>query len=138
MFQVKIKNVASGQYSHGGQFQSLVEAQAWIDSHLAKGMKCSWGKPEHTIQVELSPAVYDENNILISIAVVEDQIIPSEFIVEGPVDISAQIAQELINSEALAYLSSTDWLIIREIDEGTPCPIEIKVERAAARARIVR
>ena len=53
-------------------------------------------------------------------------------------DITAQVAQEAINAEALAYLASTDWLIIREVDAGTPCPAEIKAERAAARARIVR
>lgn len=62
---------------------------------------------------------------------------PGEFQVEIE-DITAQLAQEAINAEALTYLASTDWLIIREVDAGTPCPAEIKADRAAARARIVR
>ena len=53
-------------------------------------------------------------------------------------DITAQVSQQAVNAEALAYLASTDWLIIREVDAGVPCPAEIKAERAAARARIVR
>lgn len=53
-------------------------------------------------------------------------------------DISAQLEQERINKEALDYLASTDWLIIREIDAGVACPAEIKQARAEARARIVR
>jgi len=53
-------------------------------------------------------------------------------------DITAQVAQDAINAEALAYLASTDWLVIREVDAGVPCPADIKAERAAARARIVR
>lgn len=64
-------------------------------------------------------------------------ILPAEYTVEIE-DITAQVAQEAINAEALAYLASTDWLIIREMDAGVPCPAEIKAERAAARARIVR
>lgn len=53
-------------------------------------------------------------------------------------DITAQVEQEKINAEALAYLVSTDWMVIREVDSGLPCPADIKAERAAARARIVR
>ncbi len=53
-------------------------------------------------------------------------------------DITAQVAQEAINAEALAYLASTDWLVIREVDAGVPCPEDIKQKRAEARARILR
>ena len=53
-------------------------------------------------------------------------------------DITAQLEQERVNREALEYLASTDWLIIREIDAGVACPAEIKEARAEARARIVR
>jgi hypothetical protein len=49
----------------------------------------------------------------------------------------AEEQQIIINAEARAYLAATDWFIIRELDEGTACPEEIKLERAAARARIV-
>ena len=54
------------------------------------------------------------------------------------IDISAQFNQDIINAEALAYLASTDWLIIREVDAGVPCPADIKQLRAEARIRIVR
>lgn len=54
------------------------------------------------------------------------------------IDISAQVEQEKINAESLAYLASTDWLIIREIDAGVPCPVEIKATRQAMRERIVK
>jgi len=61
----------------------------------------------------------------------------AEYLVEIE-DISAQVEQERINAEALEYLASTDWMVIREIDAGVPCPAEVKAERAAARAKIVR
>lgn len=79
--------------------------------------------------VEVSPAIP---------AVTQKKVkLKAEYTVEIE-DITAQVAQEAINVEALAYLDSTDWLIIREVDAGVPCPAEIKAERAAARARIVR
>jgi hypothetical protein len=53
-------------------------------------------------------------------------------------DIAAQVAQEAINAEALAYLASTDWLVIREVDAGVACPEDIKQKRAEARAKILR
>lgn len=53
-------------------------------------------------------------------------------------DISAQVEQEAINQEALAYLASTDWLIVREVETQVPCPAEIKALRAEARLKVVR
>lgn len=87
------------------------------------------------------PAVLDEQGVEITPAipaVAEKWVkLKAEYTVEIE-DISAQVAQQEINAEALAYLASTDWLIIREVDAGVPCPAEIKAERAAARARVVR
>lgn len=54
------------------------------------------------------------------------------------IDISAQVEQERINAESLKYLADTDWLIIREIDAGISCPVEIKATRQAMRERIVK
>lgn len=54
------------------------------------------------------------------------------------IDISAQLDQERINAEALQYLADTDWLIIREVDAGIACPLDIKQLRAEARSKIVR
>jgi hypothetical protein len=39
--------------------------------------------------------------------------------------------------EALEYLKATDYLIIREMDSGQPCPAEIKQLRAAARLKVL-
>lgn len=38
---------------------------------------------------------------------------------------------------ALKFLADTDYLIIREMDAGTPCPAEIKQLRAEARLKAV-
>jgi len=54
------------------------------------------------------------------------------------VDISSQVEQDKINAEALAYLASTDWMIIRETETQVPCPLEVKELRAAARLKVVR
>lgn len=54
------------------------------------------------------------------------------------VDISAQVEQDKINAEALAYLASTDWLIIRETETQVACPESIKQLRAEARLKVVR
>ena len=54
------------------------------------------------------------------------------------VDISLQVEQDKINAEALAYLASTDWMIIRETETQVPCPLEVKELRAAARLKVVK
>lgn len=54
------------------------------------------------------------------------------------IDISAQVEQERINAESLKYLADTDWLIIREVDAGVPCPAEVKATRQLMRERIVK
>lgn len=105
-----------------------------------------FGKPERWVLHKDEPMAeaYDEADVL------EERIVDgidgtsrkevklkAEYLVEIE-DISAKVEQERINAEALAYLASTDWMVIREIDAGVPCPVEVKAERAAARARIVR
>jgi hypothetical protein len=47
-------------------------------------------------------------------------------------------AQQKINAEALAYLASTDWMVVREVETQVPCPLEVKQLRAEARLRVVR
>jgi hypothetical protein len=104
-----------------------------------------WGKPERWVlhKDELMAEAYDDADVLEEEMRDLDGVaqkfvkLKAEYTVEIE-DITAQVAQYAINAEALAYLASTDWLIIREVDAGVPCPIEIKSERAAARAKIVR
>lgn len=61
---------------------------------------------------------------------------PEGYVVEY-IDISAEVEQAKINQEALEYLAKTDWLIIRAIDAGVPCPEDVKAARQAAREKIV-
>ncbi len=49
----------------------------------------------------------------------------------------AQMEQGRINSEARAYLESTDWYVVRETETGVAVPDEIKQLRAEARTKIV-
>ena len=50
---------------------------------------------------------------------------------------NAQLAQDTINQEARDYLASTDWMVLREADDGTVMTAEIKQLRADARVKIV-
>ncbi len=52
--------------------------------------------------------------------------------------VQAKMDQEAINKEALAYLASTDWMIVRELDSGMVCPAEVKQLRAEARAKVIK
>jgi hypothetical protein len=45
-------------------------------------------------------------------------------------------AQAAINKKALAYLASTDWMVLRQADSGEAMPNSIKDARAAARLEI--
>lgn len=134
---IKISILRDSQVTNQGTFPTMEEAQAWLDKHDAMG---TFGQKAQVIeqQVEIAPAVIDaEGNEIVAAQFEMQQIsIPGyEVVME---DLSAQMLQEKINAEALAYLASTDWLIIRELDSGEVCPAEVKAERAACRARIVR
>jgi len=111
-------------------------------------------QPEKIIQPGsgASPAVYNESGEMVQseIPAIQEIIEPAvpevshkevklraEYTVEI-IDITAQVEQEKTNAEALAYLASTDWMVIREMDCGVVCPADIKAARAAARAKIVR
>jgi len=48
-------------------------------------------------------------------------------------DFLAEQQAAAIRSRALAYLQSTDWQVIRQLDNGTPMDEEVKVKRAECR-----
>lgn len=54
------------------------------------------------------------------------------------VEANAFVNQQEINRVALKYLADTDYKIVREMEGGEACSVEVKAERAAARLRIVR
>jgi hypothetical protein len=49
----------------------------------------------------------------------------------------AIIRQQNINNEALAYIASTNWIIIRALERGEEIPADIKQSRQEARDKIV-
>lgn len=53
-------------------------------------------------------------------------------------DITASLEQERVNAEALAFLASTDWVVVRAAERGEAVPQDIREARDAARAAIVR
>lgn len=92
------------------------------------------------------PAVYEGGNLISEAvpavpgipAVFQKQVkLRAEYSVEV-VDITDELERRLKNDQALAYLASTDWLIIREVDSGVPCPADVKEKRQAAREAIVK
>lgn len=106
-------------------FETQSEVDAWLAKHIAKN---TFGLPERP-ELMLDEATGE--------MIPTGNTLPAEYeiVIE---DITAQVEQERINAEALAYLASTDFYIVRELDNGTPCPAEIKIARQEARQRIVR
>jgi hypothetical protein len=98
-----------------GIFETIEEGQSWLSYH--EGLK-TFGQPKQIVnqQIEISPAVFDEEGVLISEAQYEFQEveIPAEYetIIE---DISGQVAQEQINTQALQFLAESDWKVLRHI-----------------------
>lgn len=136
MIQVSIKK--QDEITNQGLFSSMEEAEAWLSKHEAKK---TFGQPKQVVQqeIEVSPAVLDEQGVEISPAQIQIQEvqIPASYAVVIE-DLSAKLAQEKINQEALELLASTDWLIIRELDVGIPCPQDIKTKRQQARDQIIK
>ena len=54
------------------------------------------------------------------------------------IDLTLELAQKSANDQALNYLASTDWYVIRKMDTGIAVPEEIEKLRQDARERIVR
>ena len=135
---IQISIIKNAQVTNQASFPTMEEAQAWLSHH--EGMK-SFGEPAQTIQqqVELSPAVLDEEGNELSPAVTEMQEvhIPGSYEVEI-LDITSQLEQQAINAEALAFLAATDYVVIRAAERGEELSPEFKAERQAARDRIVK
>lgn len=140
----KLSILKDGQEIRAGKFESQEKLNLYLEKLNTKGIVGL--KPERTVAqsdcseseilsaLELTPEVLDESGQIISPAMAR---LPADYTIEIQ-DITAQVEQEKINQESLAYLASTDWLIIRELDSGVPCPADIKVKRQQARDRIVK
>lgn len=53
------------------------------------------------------------------------------------VEPKSEPTQDQINAEAKAYLSLTDWYVIRQLETGAAIPDEILSARAESRAKVV-
>lgn len=51
-------------------------------------------------------------------------------------DITQQLADAKVQQDAHAYLTSTDWMVIRQMDNGAPVPQDVKDQRQQARLTI--
>ncbi len=49
---------------------------------------------------------------------------------------ATQVEQDAIDTEAKAYLASTDWYLVREMETGVPTPQEVKDARQDARLKV--
>lgn len=49
---------------------------------------------------------------------------------------NAADAQLVVNTESLAYLTSTDWYVIRKADTGVAIPVDVLTKRQEAREAI--
>ena len=54
-----------------------------------------------------------------------------------PAEMVAKQNQAKLNATSLQYLASTDWMVIRAAEGGTPLSLEVKALRQAARDAIV-
>ena len=116
--------------------EDMPAVEAVLISEAIPAIPAVMDEAGNIVQAEIpeTPAVYSE---AIPARTHKEVKLRAEYSVEIE-DISAKVQQEKDNAEALAYLAATDWMVIREIDAGIPCPAEVKAERAAARARIVK
>jgi len=55
---------------------------------------------------------------------------------EKAVLLADEYTQKSVNKKALAYLASTDWMVLRQADSGEVIPNNIKDARATARLEI--
>lgn len=152
MFKVRIlKEDQEVQFS---LFDSLEKAQTW-GYELSQNK--AWGKPERWVcedQEDISnaleirtvidsPAIseeLDEQGNVIQEALLEtshtEYKLAAEYAIEIE-DITIQMQAKQESEQARKYLADTDWYILREMDSGAVCPVEIKTLRAAARLKIV-
>lgn len=125
MFKVNIKK--QDVITNSAQFETQVEVDAWIKSCEADK---AFGMPEHTV---VHPEIIDpETGEILQHEGVE--IVPTEYTIEI---IENYVDQEKLNAEARAYLASTDYLVIRAMEDSSkPVPEEIKQARQLARDKV--
>lgn len=133
MFKITIKSQI-----HGEMFL-LKETQAEVDAYIEEcKLSQHWGRNAGVSIIPAIEEIKDEAGVVVQEAVPEQIIEHSaeyELVVE---DVSVQMMQEKVNKECLAYLAATDYLIIREMDNGVKCPEDVKAKRQECREKIIK
>ena len=134
---IKVSIIRDGQITNQASFPTREEADKWLGYHESSG---SFGQKKQVLkqQVELFPAVLDEEGKELSPAQYEEQELELPGYEVEVEDLSAKLVQERINAEALAFLAATDYIVIRATERGEELSPEFKAERQAARDRIVK
>jgi hypothetical protein len=143
---IKISILKDGQLTNGGEFETQELADAWLAKHEGLG---TFGQKAGTreIQVEVAPAVINEDGTELVPALYETQIeeVPGYVVVIE--DITAKLEQEKANAEAQAFLDGTDWQVLRHRDQqelGLATSLtsqefnELLQQRQAAREAIIK
>lgn len=142
MFKIQIKNLQN-IVTHQAQFESEQSCLDWLNVVKVTG---AFGKLQRNVK-EISEGVLDNNeDISKSIGSVEmtDVLgniikihnLPQEFSHEI-IDISDELLAQQESDNALKYLASTDWMVVRKAETGVDYPQEIKDLRAAARLKVL-
>ena len=122
--------------THSASFETTELANIWLQQEVNNG---SFGKPERWVregQEDISSAL--EERLIGGDGLLEEYTeykLPCEYVIET---VENYIDQDKINAEALAYLASTDYLVIRQAETGQAMSEEIMLARQAARNRIIK
>ena len=128
MHKVIIKNLEN-KITNQGQFESLEQAQSWVDGWLSQARP--WGyQKEHWSQEFLEGA--ETREVEGEEGLVTEYLHPQDFSYEI-LDITEQHAIEQQLSEAYELLRSTDWYYARLLEIDEEVPQDIKSQRIAAR-----
>lgn len=157
---IQTHGATSDQFESEEAFNSWIEqcvaSEVWGRNAHDEVIKDAWTEyVEKTVTTKVpgKPAEYDEEGNEISPEIPpttieevvtetvhhEAETVPREATYTYEiVDITAQVEQERVNAEALAYLNETDWLAVRQAETGVQMPEDVRAARQAARERIVK
>lgn len=125
MIQVKIKDIQTNQLTHGGQFDTIEEAQDWIQQ-IESGDVNPWGLPRR--QKKVSECTQEELDSALEIipeqseSQDDEMMVTQEAMAVLPATYEIEItqfdrAQEIINFNKREFLSETDYIVLRHIGQ---------------------
>ena len=133
--QIKKQNLVTNQ----AQFETQELAEAWV---LKESLNGSFGKLERWLVESdfrgesIEQSVNSRQQEVLGGEPITEYNFPQEFEIIYE-DITTQLQVQTESYAAKKYLLETDWLIIREIDTGLACPLDIKNARSQARMKVI-